>query len=189
MSRQIQDEPEHEHEHGEGQGQGQDVSEPLGNCARTRFQVPPVTQLPPEVAEEIAMYLRSQLFAPISTNIGQMKSGCEIMIAAQKDVLQEAQAQTANVIEPVAADLVPIAKELEKVYRQIDLLEGLVNRVNTSIKRMASRVEKTEQTLRREERALDEGRPVEVWKEGAGGGPGEEFRARDWVEGGVLKER
>ena len=26
-------------------------------------------------------------------------------------------------IEPVAADLVPIAKELEKVYRQIDLLE------------------------------------------------------------------
>ena len=52
---------------------------------------------------------------------------------------------------------------------------------------MASRVEKTEQTLRREERALDEGRPVEVWREG--GGEGEEFRARDWVEGGVLKER
>ena len=54
---------------------------------------------------------------------------------------------------------------------------------------MASRVEKTEQTLRREERALDEGRPVEVWREGGGGGGGEEFRARDWVEGGVLKER
>lgn len=55
---------------------------------------------------------------------------------------------------------------------------------------MASRVEKTEQTLRREERALDEGRPVEVWKEGGGGGAlREEFTARDWVEGGVLKER
>lgn len=55
---------------------------------------------------------------------------------------------------------------------------------------MASRVEKTEQTLRREERALDEGRPVEVWREWKEvGAPGEEFRARDWVEGGVLKER
>ena len=30
---------------------------------------------------------------------------------------------------------------------------------------MTSRVEKTEQTLRREERALDEGRLVEVWRE------------------------
>lgn len=35
----------------------------------------------------------------------------------------QAQAQIANVIEPVAADLVPIAKELERVYKQIDLLE------------------------------------------------------------------
>ncbi|KAF8459467.1 hypothetical protein BGX38DRAFT_1148948 [Terfezia claveryi] len=179
MSRPAQDEPE--------QGQGQDVSEAPENAARTRIQVPPVTQLPPEVAEEIAAYLRSQLFAPISAGIGQLKSGCEIVLAAQKDVLQEAQAQTANVIEPVAADLVPIAKELEKVYRQIDLLEGLVNRVNTSIKRMASRVEKTEQTLRREERALDEGMPVEVWRDGGTGL--EDFRARDWVEGGILKER
>ncbi|RPB29487.1 hypothetical protein L211DRAFT_832190 [Terfezia boudieri ATCC MYA-4762] len=81
MSRPAQDEPE--------QGQGQDVSEPPGNAVRTRIQVPPVTQLPPEVAEEIAAYLRSQLFAPISAGIGQLKSGCEIMLAAQKDVLQE----------------------------------------------------------------------------------------------------
>lgn len=57
---------------------------------------------------------------------------------------------------------------------------------------MASKVEKTEQTVRREEKALAEGRPVEVWREWkdvAGGGPEEAFRARDWVEGGVLKER
>lgn len=85
MSRSTQNEPEHEQCH----GQGQDVSEAPGDDARTRIQVPPVTHLPLEVAEEIAMYLRSQLFAPISTNIGQLKSGCEIMIAAQKDVLQE----------------------------------------------------------------------------------------------------
>ena len=83
MSRQTQNEPEH------GQGQGQDVSMAPGDDARARIQVPPVTQLPPEVAEEIAMYLRSQLFAPISTNIGQLKSGCEIMIAGQKGILQE----------------------------------------------------------------------------------------------------
>jgi len=95
MSRPTQDDPEH------GQGQGQDVSGALGggdDDARTRIQVPPVTQLPPEVAEEIAMYLRSQLFAPISTNIGQLKSGCEIMIAAQKDVLQEVRVLFVNVL-------------------------------------------------------------------------------------------
>lgn len=58
---------------------------------------------------------------------------------------------------------------------------------------MTSKVEKTEQTVRREERALAEGRPVEVWREwkdvAGGGGSEEGFRARDWVEGGVLKER
>lgn len=34
-----------------------------------------------------------------------------------------------------------------------------------NIKSMASKVEKTEQTVRREEKALAEGRPVEVWRE------------------------
>ncbi|KAF8461077.1 hypothetical protein BDZ91DRAFT_387047 [Kalaharituber pfeilii] len=154
----------------------------------------PPTALPPEVALEIATYLRSSLFAPLSTNITRLREGCEISIAVQKDVLQEAQAQISEVIEPAAADLIPLATELEKVYKQIDLLEGLVYRVNASIKRMASKVEKTEQTLRREERALDEGRPVEVWQEWKNVGDPqlqqvEQFRAKDWVENGVLKER
>ena len=89
MNRPTQDEPEHD-EHGQGQNQGVTDASGDDDDARTRVQVPPpVTQLPLEVADEIAMYLRSQLFGPISANIGQLKSGCEIMIAAQKDVLQE----------------------------------------------------------------------------------------------------
>jgi hypothetical protein len=108
------------------------------------------------------------------------------------------------VIEPTAEKLIPIAEELKDVYRQIELLEvllpstyatvlvltcacgqALVERTGENIKHMASKVEKTEQALRREERALNEGKPLAMWKE-----PDQikVFRAADYVENGRLKE-
>lgn len=92
-------------------------------------------------------------------------------------------------IEPTAADLLPVAEDLKDVYAQIDLLEKLVGTVQESIKAMERRVEKTEQAVRREERALDEGRPVGLWEGGGREGGGERFRAGEWVSGGRLRER
>ena len=54
-----------------------------------------------------------------------------------------------------------------------------------NIRAMAGKVERTEQALRREERALDAGRPLEPWKEAE---PVKVFRAKEFVEGGRLKE-
>jgi hypothetical protein len=50
---------------------------------------------------------------------------------------------------------------------------------------MTSKVENTEQALRREERALNEGKPLAMWKE-----PDQikVFRAAEYVENGRLKE-
>lgn len=36
---------------------------------------------------------------------------------------KQAQSEISNIIEPAAAQLIPIASELNSVYRQIDLLE------------------------------------------------------------------
>lgn len=79
--------------------------------------------LPPEAAAELAAYLRSQLFAPLSTNMRQLRDECDDSMTAQKEALREAQAQVARIIEPAAEALVPIAEELGDVYRQIELLE------------------------------------------------------------------
>lgn len=142
--------------------------------------------LPPEAAAELAAYLRSQLFAPLSTNMRQLRDECDDSMTAQKEALREAQAQVARIIEPAAEALVPIAEELGDVYRQIELLEGLVGRVNESIRAMATKVEKTEAAIRKEERALNDGKPLPMWGDLD---KTKEFRARDWVEGGRLKER
>lgn len=141
--------------------------------------------LPPEVAAELAGYLRSSLFAPLSSNITRLCDDCEENMKAQKDLVQDVQAQISEVIEPTAEKLVPIAEELKDVYRQIELLEALVERTGENIKQMTSKVEKTEQALRREERALNEGKPLAMWKE-----PDQikVFRAADYVENGRLKE-
>ncbi|KAH8146036.1 uncharacterized protein LAJ45_09958 [Morchella importuna] len=141
--------------------------------------------LPPEVAVEIAGYLRSSLFAPLSSNITRLRDECNVSMSAQKDILQDAQSQISNVIEPAAAQLIPIATELNSVYQQIDLLEGLILRVNENIRQMTSKVERTELALRREERALGDGKPPPMWKEHE---KVKVFQAKDYVENGRLKE-
>ncbi|KAL0637826.1 hypothetical protein Q9L58_003216 [Maublancomyces gigas] len=141
--------------------------------------------LPPEVAVEIAAYLRSSLFAPLSSNISRLRDECNVSISVQKDILQDAQSQISNVIEPAAAQLIPIASELNSVYRQIDLLEGLILRVNENIRQMTSKVERTELALRREERALSDNKPTSMWKEPE---RAKIFRAVDYVENGKLKD-
>jgi hypothetical protein len=61
----------------------------------------------------------------------------------------------------------------------------MVARTGESIKQMAAKVETTEAALRREERALNEGRPVAMWKE-----PEQVrlFRAKEFVEGGRMRD-
>jgi hypothetical protein len=97
----------------------------------------------------------------------------------------QAQSQISNVIEPTAERLIPIAEELTGVYRQIELLEALVERTGQNIKQMTAKVEKTEAVLRREERALNDGKPVPLWKEPE---KVQVFTAREYVESGRLKE-
>lgn len=88
-------------------------------------------------------------------------------------------------IEPVAAELVPIAGDLEDVYAQIDLLEVLLARSGENIRAMATKVERTEAAVRRETRALDDVKPLPMWKEYEP--VGSNFKAKDYVEGGRLK--
>lgn len=114
-------------------------------------------------------------------------------------------------IEPTAERLLPIASELQDVYHQIDLLEVctdghdnsqrregsgggvadmseqvLISRVSENIKQMASKVERTELALRREERALNDGKPTAMWKEQE---KVHVFSAREYVENGRLLDR
>lgn len=120
-------------------------------------------------------------------------------------IFKQVQSQISNVIEPAAAQLIPIASELNSVYRQIDLLEvyipyssrsnfitdidciikGLILRVNENIRQMTTKVERTELALRREERALSDNKPTSMWKEPE---RAKIFRAVDYVENGKLKD-
>lgn len=58
-------------------------------------------------------------------------SRLEIVVVVSRDLSKklitvsefQAQSQISNVIEPAAAQLIPIATELNSVYQQIDLLE------------------------------------------------------------------
>ncbi|CAZ82634.1 unnamed protein product [Tuber melanosporum] len=104
----------------------------------------PQYELPPEVAVEIAGYIRSGLFAPLATNIGRLTSECEENLCGVKDGLQDTQSQISNIIEPTAERLVPIAMELKNVYRQIDLLEVLISRISTTIKITSAKLDSTE---------------------------------------------
>jgi hypothetical protein len=138
----------------------------------------PQYELPPEVAVEIAGYIRSGLFAPLATNIGRLTSECEENLCGVKDGLQDTQSQISNIIEPTAERLVPIAMELKNVYRQIDLLEVLISRISTTIKITSAKLDSTESLIRREERSLNDQKPPPLW-------PSLEktptFRARDYV--------
>lgn len=118
---------------------------------------------------------------------------------------KQAQSQISNIIEPAAEQLIPIASELNSVYRQIDLLEVyipcsspsnlnagidyitqcLILRVNENIRQMTTKVERTELALRREERALSDNKPTSMWKEPE---RTTNFHAVDYVENGKLKD-
>jgi hypothetical protein len=50
---------------------------------------------------------------------------------------------------------------------------------------MTAKVEKTEQAVRREEKALNEGKPLAMW---GGSEPIKIFSATDYVDNGRLKE-
>ncbi|CCX16505.1 Similar to hypothetical protein [Tuber melanosporum Mel28]; acc. no. XP_002838443 [Pyronema omphalodes CBS 100304] len=145
----------------------------------------PPMELPTAVANELAGYMRSALFAPLSSNITHLRTECETTMQNQKDILQDSQAQISTVIEPTAERLIPVAEELKDVYRQIDLLESLLLKTSDNIKQITHKVEATEAALRKDERALNEGKPLHMWKE-------QEqvliFRAKDYVENGRLKE-
>ncbi|RPA79784.1 hypothetical protein BJ508DRAFT_138264 [Ascobolus immersus RN42] len=145
--------------------------------------------MPQEVALEIANYIRSAVFVPLSNNLSILRESCTGSMVTQKEVLRDVQLQISTVIEPTAAELVPVAMELKDVYQQIDLLEKLVNKVQESIKAMEKKVEKTEQAVRREERALDEGKPIGLWEGQSRYSDGaQKFRAADWVRGGKLRD-
>ncbi|KAI5789882.1 hypothetical protein FPQ18DRAFT_261065, partial [Pyronema domesticum] len=90
--------------------------------AMANHSTPPM-ELPTAVANELAGYMRSALFAPLSSNITHLRTECETTMQNQKDILQDSQAQISTVIEPTAERLIPVAEELKDVYRQIDLLE------------------------------------------------------------------
>ncbi|TGZ85366.1 hypothetical protein EX30DRAFT_21906 [Ascodesmis nigricans] len=152
-----------------------------------RTSPPPAVDLPSEVAAEIAGYLRSSLFAPLATNVSRLRAECGASMENQKDILQDAQSQISNIIEPIAEELIPIAEELEDVYAQIDLLEALLARTGANIKQMTTKVERTEAAVRRETRALDDGKPLQMWKEYEP--TTNMFKASDYVENGRLKGR
>lgn len=61
----------------------------------------------------------------------------------------------------------------------------MVARTGESIKQMTSKVETTEAALRREERALNDGRPLAMWKEPE---QVKMFRAKEFIEGGRMKD-
>ena len=97
-----------------------------------------------------------------------------------------------NVIEPTAVQLLPIAEDLKKAYEQIDLLETLVTQVIArNIKDMTMKLEWTEQLVRREERTVNDGRHVDLWKGVDMGDPEQKsiFSAADYFKpDGRLKK-
>ncbi|KAG0635678.1 hypothetical protein HOY80DRAFT_892646 [Tuber brumale] len=162
-------------------GQGNAGGNNAGNNNNNQEEMPdmnPQYELPPEVAVEIAGYIRSGLFAPLAANVGRLTSECEESLCGIKDGLQDTQSQISNIIEPTAERLVPIATELKNVYRQIDLLEVLISRISTTIKITSAKLDSTESLIRREERSLNDKKPPPLW-------PSLEktptFRARDYV--------
>ncbi|KAK6363181.1 hypothetical protein TWF730_000625 [Orbilia blumenaviensis] len=111
---------------------------------------------------------------------------------AYKDDLQDVQSQVSNVIEPTADALVPIAAELKSTFDQIDRLEHLLTQVIApQIKDISTKLDKTEQLVRWEEKAINQGKRVDLWK-GVDMGDKDQrriFRASDYFdEGGRLKD-
>ncbi|EPS39152.1 hypothetical protein H072_7039 [Dactylellina haptotyla CBS 200.50] len=151
-----------------------------------------ISHLPPEVAEELAAVLRGHLPQSHDTFYSAKLHAYSTSNTAYKDTLQDLQSQISNVIEPASDALLPIAQDLKTTFDQIDRLENLVNRVIApQIKDLSTKLDKTEQLVRWEEKALVEGRRVDLWKPVDMGDKNERrvFRSADYFdETGKLKD-
>ncbi|EWC48241.1 hypothetical protein DRE_02345 [Drechslerella stenobrocha 248] len=124
-----------------------------------------VTALPEAVADELAGFLRSHLAAPRDAFHSTQLATFAAATTAHRDALQDAQSQLATVIEPAAEAVLPLAHELRSTFEQVDRLEHLLTKVVApQIKDLAAKLDATEQQLRRQERALNDGRPVDLWR-------------------------
>ncbi|RVD80769.1 uncharacterized protein DFL_008661 [Arthrobotrys flagrans] len=124
-----------------------------------------VSQLPPEVADELAAFLRSHTARSHDTFYTDRLSSYAAANVTYKDDLQDIQSQVSNVIEPTADVLIPVAAELKNTFERIDRLEHLLTQVIApQVKDISNKLEKTEQSVRWEEKAINQGRRVDLWK-------------------------
>ncbi|KAF3077757.1 hypothetical protein TWF102_005037 [Orbilia oligospora] len=124
-----------------------------------------ISQLPSEVADELAAFLRSHTAQSHDTFYTNKLSSYTTANTVYKDDLQDIQSQVSNVIEPTAEVLVPVAAELKHTFEQIDRLEHLLTQVIApQIKDLSTKLDKTEQLVRSEERNISQGRRVDLWK-------------------------
>ncbi|KAK6509410.1 hypothetical protein TWF481_004156 [Arthrobotrys musiformis] len=124
-----------------------------------------ISQLPPDVADELAVFLRSHTAQSHDSFYSTKLASYTTANVAHKDDLQDIQAQVSNVIEPTADALIPVAAELKTTFEQIDRLEHLLAQVIApQIKDLSAKLDKTEQLVRWEERTINQGRRVELWK-------------------------
>ncbi|KAJ6261816.1 hypothetical protein Dda_2615 [Drechslerella dactyloides] len=124
-----------------------------------------VASVPPAVAAELAAFLRAHLAGPHNTFHASQLASHAAANTAHRDNLQDAQSQLVDVIEPAAEAAEPAARELRATFEQVDRLEHLLTKiVGPQIKDLAAKLDKTEQAVRWEEKALAENRPVDLWK-------------------------
>ncbi|KAF3908465.1 hypothetical protein ABW21_db0203427 [Orbilia brochopaga] len=124
-----------------------------------------VTSVPPAVAAELAVFLRTHLAGPHNTFHASQLASYAAANTAHRDALQDAQSQLVDVIEPAAETAVPAARELKGMFDQVDRLEHLLTKVIApQIKDLSAKLDRTEQAVRWEEKALAENRPVDLWK-------------------------
>ncbi|KAK6516689.1 hypothetical protein TWF506_006582 [Arthrobotrys conoides] len=124
-----------------------------------------ISQLPPEVADELAAFLRSHTAQSHDAFYTTKLSSYTTANIVYKDDLQDIQSQVSNVIEPTADGLIPVAVELKNTFEQIDRLEHLLTQVIApQVKDISTKLEKTEQMVRWEEKAINQGKRVDLWK-------------------------
>ncbi|KAF3911601.1 hypothetical protein AA313_de0200431 [Arthrobotrys entomopaga] len=161
-------------------------------------RLPPfdISDLPSEVADELAAFLRSHLSQSHDTFYPTLLATHKATLTTHKDTLTDIQSQISNVILPTSDSLLPLTQDLKSTFDQIDKLEYLITKVIApQIKDFSTKLDKTEQLVRWEEKALVDGKRVELWKGvdmGGGGGVNDErrvFRTSDYFDGkGMLKD-
>ncbi|KAK6544166.1 hypothetical protein TWF694_000873 [Orbilia ellipsospora] len=148
-----------------------------------------ISDLPAEVADELAAFLRSHLSQSHDTFYPTLLTTHSTTLTTHKDTLRDIQSQISNVILPTSDSLLPIAQDLKSTFDQIDRLEHLVTKIIApQIKDLSAKLDKTEQLVRWEEKALVDGKRVELWKGVDMGDVNERrvFRADDYFDGKSL---